>query len=113
MLNTLKYYLGVQTLEEDRDFYRKQWTEVVAHFLAVNDHLTEIKEILKIHDEKMSQSVCDNHIIIMARLGLILTALEKIVPIPTGTSGYAQAFPLKGTSTRGRPKKMKEDKKHA
>lgn len=113
MLNTFKHYLGIEALEDDRQFYRQQWTQMLERFLAINDHLIEIKELIKTHDVQMDKKVFNNHIDVLTRFGMVLTALDKVTALPTLQSGSAEILPEETLpvqpvrSGRGRPKKMK------
>ncbi len=84
------------------------------HFGEMNDHLVEMKEIIKAHDVISEKKAFDRHTEVMARLGMVLTEVGKVIPVQTVTTGYMQAFPLEETSPVktvmkicGRPKKMK------
>lgn len=98
MFNSLKRCLGIETLEEEMNFYRQQWTQILEGFLAINDHLAEIKERLKEYDEKVSDNVHDHHIAIMARLGMVLTAIDKLSPVQAVPRDSLDVFPLRETS---------------
>ena len=93
MLKTLKYYLGIQSLEADRNFYQKQWKQMNEQFCAINDHLVEIKDIIEsrdfnfcllgkikemidAHDKNIDQKILNNHLNILTRLGMILSVLD-------------------------------------
>jgi hypothetical protein len=85
MFNLLKRHLGIDVLEEDRQFYQKKWTQMAEHFLDINDHLVEMKEILKAHDVLSDKKALNYHLDIMTRLGMILSAMEKVVSLQTVT----------------------------
>lgn len=112
MFNYLKRRLGIDDLEEQSQFYHKQWLQIEHHFDEMNDHLIEIKEMIKTHEEQMDQRIFKHHTEVMARLGMVLTALEKAAP-QYAVSPMVQTIPLTVRGARGRPKKMKEDKKDA
>ena len=112
MFQYLKRRLGTDALEEQMQFYHKQWIQMGHRFGEMNDHLIEIKEIIKTDDEQMDQRVFKHHTEVMARLGMVLTALEKAAP-QSAVSPMVQTIPLTVRGARGRPKKMKEDKKDA
>lgn len=112
MFNYLKRRLGIDDLEEQIELYHKTWVHMGHRFGEMNDHLTEIKEMIKTHDEQMDQRVFKHHTEVMGRLDMVLTALEKAKP-QYAVSPMVQSVPLAVTGARGRPKKMKEDKKDA
>jgi hypothetical protein len=110
MFNLLKRHLGIDVLEEDRQFYQKQWTQMAEHFLDINDHLLEMKEILKAHDVLSDKKALGYHLDIMTRLGMILSAMEKVVSLQTVTRGYAVMSSLEGDPSVApvSPKKRQE-----
>lgn len=127
MFNWLQNKLGITDLQEQigkvyggmqfhRDVDTDRWNDVTQHLSDIDDHLLEMKKMIKNHTVLSQQKALDRHTEVMARLGMVLTKIGKVVPVQTVTSGYMQAFPLEKTSpvkpvmkTRGRPKKVKGD----
>jgi len=123
MFNFLKCRLGIDDLERQigkvyggMQFYREvvtdRWNDVAQRLADIDDHLLEMKEMIKNHAVVSEQKALDRHTEVMARLGMVLTALEKAAP-QYAVSPMVQTIPLAITGARGRPKKIKEDKKHA
>ncbi len=131
MFNWLQNKLGITDLQEQigkvyvgMQFHRQAVTDrlndVVQRLSDIDDHLLEMKEMVKNHAVVSEQKAMDRHNEVMARLGMVLTEIGKVVPVQTVTSGYMQAFPLEKNitcqtcdETRGRPKKVKGDEQWA
>jgi len=114
MFQYLKHRLGMDALEEQMQFYHKQWIQIGVRFADMNDHLAEIKNMMENQGGSQEQKALERHTEVMARLGMVLTEVGKVVPSQTATTGFMQAFPLGEASSaksiigsRGRPKKVK------
>jgi predicted Rossmann fold nucleotide-binding protein DprA/Smf involved in DNA uptake len=91
MFQYLKRRSGIDDLEghigkvyEGMQFHRQAVTDRlndVSQCLAyIDDHLLEMKEMVKNHSVVSEQKALDRHTEVMARLGMVLTALEKSTP---------------------------------
>ena len=77
MFQYLKRRLGTEALEEQIQFYHKQWIQMGHRFGEMSDHLAEIKSILQSNDVNGEKKSLNRHTEVMARLGMVLTVLEK------------------------------------
>lgn len=91
MFQYLKHRLGIDDLEGqigmhhgEAQFYREvvtdRWKDVAQRLSDIDDHLLEMKEMIKNHTVVSRQKSLDRHTEVMARLGMALTALEKSTP---------------------------------
>lgn len=91
MFQYLKRRLGIDDLEGHigkvyggMQFYREvvtdRWKDVAQRLSDIDDHLLEMKEMVKNHAVVSEQKALERHTEVMARLGMVLTALEKAVP---------------------------------
>ncbi|GAO98976.1 hypothetical protein Cva_01646 [Caedimonas varicaedens] len=106
MLNQLKKHLGIVDLAGIiRDHIRFE----EEHRLAMNDHLAEIKEWLTVHETDCQEKSAERHNDVMARIGMVLTELQKRDILPLVRSGYMQLLPLEETLPV-EPMKIKQEK---
>ncbi len=82
--------------------------------LLTNDHLSDMKAILNSHEIDCQKVSRERHTEVMARLEMILTALDKITALPIFQSGDAEILPLEETcpvnpvkSIGGKPERTK------
>jgi hypothetical protein len=91
MFQYLKRRLGIDDLEGDigkvyggMQFHRQavtdRWNDVSQRLSDIDDHLLEMKEMVKNHAVVSQQKALERHTEVMARLGMVLTALEKSAP---------------------------------
>ena len=119
--NWLQKKLGITELQEMQDIiivreyslhkvqwgmHNNRWNDVAQRLSDIDDHLLETKEMLKNHAVVSEQKALESHTEVMARLGMVLTALEKAVP-QYAVSPMMQPIPLATTDTGGRSKKVK------
>ena len=121
MFNWLQNKLGITDLQQqigkhhtqvEWEIVTERWKHVAQRLADIDDHLLEMKEMVKNHAAISEQKALDRHTEVMARLGMVLTALEKAAP-QYAVSPMMQTIPLTVRGARGRPRKMKEDKKDA
>ena len=75
MFNFLKRRLGIDDLEKQIRLYANPWREIGNCLSQMNDQLTDINVSVKGH----ASYGFSRHTEVMARLGMILTDLEKVL----------------------------------
>ncbi len=81
MFQYLKRRLGIDDLEKQIRLYANPWREIGNCLSQMNDQLTDINVSVKGH----ASHGFSRHTEVMARLGMILTDLEKGLAKETGT----------------------------
>ena len=76
MFQYLKRRLGIDDLEKQIQLYAKPWREIGNCLSQMNDQLLDINVSVKY---QASYGI-ERHTEVMARLGMILTSLEKVQP---------------------------------
>jgi hypothetical protein len=75
MFNFLKRRLGIDDLEKQIRLYANPWREIGNCLSQMNDQLTDINVSVKSH----ASHGFSRHTEVIARLGMILTDLEKLL----------------------------------
>lgn len=75
MFNFLKRRLGIDDLEKQIRLYANPWREIGNCLSQMNDQLTDINVSVKYQ----GSYGFEHHTEVMARLGMVLTALEKAI----------------------------------